>query len=103
MPTPPPTPSPPPLPTPPLVGLVIVEPLEGSTVSERVITVRGMAQAGAQITQDVPLWFDNHTTADASGQWSFTNVELNTGWNAIKFRVGDEVATEITLNVYYPG
>jgi hypothetical protein len=82
------------------VGLLILDPLEGSTVTERVITVSGLAQPGAPITQDVPLWFDNHTTADAAGQWSFT-VELNVGWNALRFRVGDDVATQVTLNVFF--
>lgn len=71
-------------------------------MADRVITVRGLSQPGAQITQDVLLWFDNHATADAAGQWSI-NVELNVGWNAVKFRVGDDLSTQITLNVYYPG
>ncbi len=111
-PTPTPTPSPTPTaspaptatpsPTPPIVGLLILDPVEGSTVTERVITVSGMAQPGAPVTQDVLLWFDSHTTADDGGAWSF-NVELNTGWNALKFRVGDDMSTETTLNVYYAG
>jgi hypothetical protein len=101
-PTPAPTPSPPPLPTPPAAGLIIFDPVEGSTVPDRVITVSGMAQPGAPITQDVPFWFDNHTSADDSGLWSF-NVELNVGWNALKFRVGDDVSTQVTLNVYFAG
>lgn len=82
--------------------MIILEPAEGATVTERVITVRGLAQPGAPITQDVPLWLDNHATADGQGQWSFT-VELNVGWNALKFRVGDDFATAVTLNVYYAG
>jgi hypothetical protein len=83
-----------------VVGLVILDPLEGATVTERVITVRGLAQPGTEVTQDVPLWFDNHATADPAGQWSI-NVELNSGWNAVKFRIGDDLSTQVTLNVYF--
>ena len=64
--------------------------------------MRGLSQPGAPITQDVPLFFDNHTTADAYGQWSF-DVTLNQGWNAFRFRVGDDAATEVTVNVYFGG
>jgi hypothetical protein len=102
-PTPYPTLAPTPTPSPaPLVGLVIVDPLDRSTATSPTITVHGVAKPGAAITQDVPMWFDNHTTANASGQWSF-DVSLNQGWNAFRFRVGDDSTTEVTLNLYYGG
>jgi hypothetical protein len=82
------------------VGLIVLDPVDGSTVTQSTITVRGLAQPGAPITQDVPFWFDNHTTADASGHWSF-DVTLNPGLNTFNFRVDDQYETEVTLNVYY--
>lgn len=101
-PTLPPTPTPSPLPSPPVTGLIVVDPTDRSTVGSNTVTVHGLAQPGAPITQDVPMWFDNHTTADASGQWSF-DVSLSQGWNAFKFRVGDDAATELTINLYFGG
>jgi hypothetical protein len=82
--------------------LIILDPLDGSTVADRAITVRGLSQPGATITQDIPLWPDNHTVADQFGQWSFVE-SLNPGWNALKFRVGDQYETAVTLNIYYSG
>ena len=84
------------------MGLIILDPADGSTVAQSAITVRGLAQPGTPITQDVPFWFDNHTAADAAGEWSF-DVTLNQGLNVFKFRVGDQYDTEVTLNVYYQG
>jgi hypothetical protein len=101
-PTVPPTPTPSPPPSPPVTGLIVVDPTDRSTVGSNTVTVHGLAQPGAPITQDVPMWFDNHTTADASGQWSF-DVSLSQGWNAFKFRVGDDAATELTINLYFGG
>ena len=86
----------------PATGLIVLDPLDGSTVTQSTITVRGLSQPNAPITQDVPLWFDNHTTADAAGQWSF-DVPLSPGLNVFKFRVDDQLDTEITLNVYFAG
>jgi hypothetical protein len=62
--------------------------------------VRGLSQPAAPITQDIPLWFDNHTTADAAGQWSL-DVTLSPGQNVLKFRVDDQYDTTVTLNVSY--
>jgi hypothetical protein len=112
-PTPTPTPEPTPLPTQvpvatdpsgpqatvPAVGLVILDPLGGSSTVERVVIVRGLAAPGATITRDVPMWFDEHTVADGAGRWSFV-VQLAIGDNAIKFRVGDDLTTEQTLNIH---
>ena len=95
-----PTHSPMPSPTPPPVGLVILEPDNGSTTSERAIAIRGLAAPGSVITRDVPLWFDEHTTADSAGHWSFVEP-LNVGENSFTFRVADDRTTEITLIVYY--
>ena len=62
--------------------------------------ILGLAQPNATITHDIPNWFDEHTTADANGQWSF-NEPLNEGQNTFKFRVGDDMSTEVTLTVFY--
>jgi hypothetical protein len=80
----------------------VLDPIDGSTVATGTITVRGLSQPNAPITQDVPLWFDNHTTAGSDGQWSL-DVALSPGWNALKFRVDDQYDTAVTVNVYYPG
>jgi hypothetical protein len=80
--------------------LVIVEPIERSTSAERVVVVRGLAAPGALITRDVPFWFDEHVIADSAGRWSFV-VELATGENIFRFRIGDDVSTEMSLTVYY--
>jgi len=80
----------------------VLEPVDGSTVAQSTITVRGLSQPNAPITQDIPFWFDNHTTADAAGQWSF-DVTLSPGLNVLKFRVDDQYDTLVTLNVYFAG
>jgi len=59
-----------------------------------------MASPNATITHDIPLWFDEHTIADATGLWSFSEA-LVPGENTFKFRVGDDSATEVTITVYY--
>ncbi|HUS21069.1 MAG TPA: hypothetical protein VMZ66_03550 [Aeromicrobium sp.] len=109
-----PSPSPTPTPTSPLIpspsplgtvgpvvpetGLLIVEPADGSTTFEDVVIVRGLAAPGSEITRDVPFWFDEHTTADSVGRWSFV-LSLNTGANSFTFRVGDDRATDRTLTI----
>ena len=86
-----------------MVGLVILEPANGATTSERAIVVRGLARPGTVVTRDVPLWFDEHTTTDSTGHWSFIE-QLNPGENSFTFRVADDRSTETTLVVYYtPG
>ena len=79
---------------------MIVEPVDGETVFERAILVRGLARPGSTITRDIPMWFDEHTTADAIGHWTFAIV-LNEGENVLTFRVGDDTSTEVTLVVNY--
>ena len=119
-PSPPPTPTPSPTPSPsptasptptptatplgtigpvvPGFGLLILEPADGSSTFEDVVIVRGLAAPGSDITRDVPLWFDEHATADSVGRWSFV-LSLNTGENTFTFRVGDDRATETTLTI----
>jgi hypothetical protein len=89
-----------PEPTAPAYGLVIVEPANGYMSLNRSLLIRGLAQPGATITRDVPMWFDEHTVADSEGRWSFIEG-LNIGQNTFMFRVGDDTATEVTLTVYY--
>jgi hypothetical protein len=81
---------------------VFIEPADGSTTTEGVIAVRGLAAPRSVITRDIPLWFDEHVTADSAGRWSFV-LQLNEGQNTFKFRIGDDLATERTLTVYYAG
>lgn len=99
-PTPPPTPSPAPGPTAPAFGLIILEPVDGSTSADLAIVVRGLSQPGATITHDIPFWLDEHTVADAAGRWSFVET-LNPGQNIFRFRVADNVASEVSLTVFY--
>jgi hypothetical protein len=95
-----------PLPTPttgqplPASGLVILEPVDGAQIAERIVLVRGLAQPGSAVTRDVPMWFDEHTIADAAGRWSFA-VNLSAGVNVLTFRVGDDASTATTLTLTY--
>jgi hypothetical protein len=87
----------------PSLGLVVLEPPDGTTTSEASIVISGLSQPNATITRDVPLWFDEHAIADGNGLWSFTEP-LNIGENTFTFRVGDDTATAVTITVYYsPG
>lgn len=91
----------PPMPaTPPPTGLVIIEPVDGSTTSSSSVVIEGFAQPGVTITHDIPNWFDEHTTADSQGRWMFTE-NLAQGQNTFKFRVADDMTTEVTVTVYY--
>ncbi|CAN5170919.1 hypothetical protein BH24CHL7_BH24CHL7_07550 [soil metagenome] len=85
---------------PPAGGLIILEPLDGETVIENAIVVRGLAPAGATITRHVPFWFDEHTVADSAGRWSFA-LALHEGENSFTFRIDDDLATQRTLTVFY--
>ncbi len=101
LPTASPTPTKRPSPSPsPVVGLVITSPLDGSTVTSSPVVIEGLAPPNSPITHDIPLNFDEHTTADAQGNWSFTEP-LNKGENTFKFRIDDDMDTEITLTVVY--
>ncbi|HYI21985.1 MAG TPA: hypothetical protein VEX62_05035 [Candidatus Limnocylindrales bacterium] len=84
----------------PASGLVILEPTDGATVTDRIVLVRGLAQPGSTVTRDVPMWFDEHVVADSAGRWSFA-VSLSEGENVLTFRVGDDTSTERSLTVYY--
>lgn len=92
-----PTPS---APQPPASGLIIVEPADGTVVNVPGVLIRGLAQPGATITWDRPLWFDEHTTADATGGWSFS-IALSRGDNVMTFRVGDDLSTSRSITVRY--
>ncbi len=84
----------------PASGLIILEPVDGATFTDRIVLVRGLAQPGSTVTRDVPMWFDEHVVADSAGRWSFA-VSLNLGENVLSFRVGDDLSTERTLTLYY--
>lgn len=81
-------------------GLVILEPVDGEIVDEGTVSVRGLGPPGATITHDIPFWFDDHTTADRRGRWSFS-IDLEPGDNELTFRIGDDAQTSRTLTVVY--
>ena len=95
-----PSPSPIPAPTAPPVGLIILAPADGAIVGQRQLVISGLARPGSPITWDRPLWFDDHTTADGLGNWSFS-VALAEGENAFTFRIGDDFSTAQTIIVRY--
>ena len=84
----------------PVYGLTILSPADGTVVSVGGVVVEGVAAPGSPITWDRPMWFDDHTVADASGRWSFV-IGLNPGDNVLTFRVGDDLATALTITVRY--
>jgi hypothetical protein len=84
----------------PANGLAIIEPADRATIHEQFVVVRGLARPGSVITRDIPLWFDDHTTADSAGLWSFA-LSLNEGNNTMTFRVGNDLSTAQTLTVIY--
>lgn len=100
--TPAPTPAsaPPTAPAPPASGLIIIEPLDGTVVNVPAVRVTGLAIPGSSITWDRPLWFDEHTTADSAGYWSFA-ITLGQGDNVMTFRLGDDASTARTITVRY--
>jgi len=70
------------------------------TVRQQTIDIAGAAPPGSTITRDVPLWFDDHVTARPGGRWTM-RVGLSQGLNELRFRLGDDRATEIVLRVTY--
>ena len=97
----PPTPLPTAVPTAqPAQTFAILSPADGVVVNVGGIVVEGLAAPGAPITWDRPMWFDDHTVADADGHWSFV-IGLNPGDNVMTFRVGDDVTTAQTITVRY--
>jgi hypothetical protein len=64
------------------------------------VRVAGLARPGSTITWDRPLWFDDHTTADSAGYWSFA-ITLAVGDNVMTFRVGDDPSTARSITVRY--
>ena len=77
-----------------------MEPVDGATVDEHLVVVRGLARPGSVITRDIPFWFDDHTTADSAGRWSFA-VSLTEGENVLTFRMGDDMSTARQLTLTY--
>ena len=99
-PTPEPTPAPTIEPTPEPTALTITFPTDGQVVRQAGITVVGLAPPGATITHDIPMWFDDHTIAGPDGSWRMP-VNLGAGQNVLRFRIGDDRATELDLTVIY--
>lgn len=99
-PTPEPTIEPTVEPTPEPTALAITFPTDGQVVRQAGITVVGLAPPGATITHDIPMWFDDHTIAGPDGSWRMP-VNLGAGQNVLRFRIGDDRATELDLTVIY--
>jgi hypothetical protein len=59
-----------------------------------------LAATGSVITRVVDFWFDEHTTTDSVGRWSFA-VGLNAGENVLTFRVADDSSTTRTVTIHY--
>jgi hypothetical protein len=78
--------------------LRILAPLDGDVVEADTVTVRGVARPGSVITRDIPVWPDQHVSADASGRWTMV-VGLQTGDNVLRFRIADDRTTEIALHI----
>ncbi len=93
-------------PTPPPslpIAFSIVFPTDGEVLHDRQFNVVGTGPAGATVTRDVPLWFDDHVTVQADGTWLMP-VSLGEGSNTFRFRIGNERATERAISVTYaPG
>jgi hypothetical protein len=76
----------------------VLSPTNGSSVPGTSVLVEGIASPGATVTHDIALAADDHATADPSGHWSMT-VELDEGLNTLKFRLGDDESTAVTITV----
>jgi len=50
--------------------------------------------------RDVPLFFDDQTVADQSGQWTLT-VPLAPGENVLTFRIADDRSSAVVVRVFY--
>jgi hypothetical protein len=100
----PPTEAPPPAATPepatPATPLAILSPQDGATLDTDAIIVVGGGPANARIVRDISFGFDDETVSDANGTWAM-EVDLDEGPNVLVFRVGDDTATEVTLEVTY--
>ncbi len=100
--------SPPPLPTiggtvpdaSPPSAFSIEEPADGTVSTSDVATVYGSAPPNTTVVRDVPLWFDQHATANSEGLW-LMQVPLAEGINELTFRLGDDRSTERTIRVTY--
>jgi hypothetical protein len=84
----------------PPVGLAILSPTNGAVVGSKQIVVIGSAPAGLRVVRDVPLWIDQSTTSDGTGHWAMT-VDLNSGENKLRFRLGDDKTTAKEIRVTY--
>jgi hypothetical protein len=89
------------LPTPsPLVGLAFDFPHDGEVLSDADINIIGRAPPEAEVTRDIPMWFDDHTTTRDDGIWMMP-IHLGQGENVLRFRIGDDRSTEQVLTVTY--
>ncbi len=98
--TPAPTTDPTSEPTPQAGGLLIDFPVDGEVVRSQRINVIGTAPPGSTVTRDIPLWFDDHTTAGDDGLWMMP-VDLAEGENRLTFRLGDDHSTVQVIVVTY--
>jgi hypothetical protein len=82
------------------LGLTFDFPRDGEVLRDADINVIGRAPPGADVTRDVPMWFDDHTTVRDDGIWVLP-IHLGEGANVLRFRIGDDRSTEQVLTVTY--
>jgi len=80
--------------------LDFTSPADGQTVTAQAILVTGTAPPGARVVRDIANAPDQSVRAGADGRWSM-RVALKRGKNLLRFRIGDETATERTLEVVF--
>lgn len=93
-----------PVPTPPTATAFTIDSIgDGEKVAQQTIDISGAAPVGMTVTRDVPMWFDDHVAARATGRWTM-RVGLTEGVNELRFRLADDRSTEVLLHVtYQPG
>jgi hypothetical protein len=72
----------------------------GAQVATQTVVISGTAPAGARIVRDISGAPDDDAVAARDGRWKL-EVELDQGRNELTFRIGDDKATAITLDVTY--
>jgi flagellar hook assembly protein FlgD len=78
---------------------VMTSPPESSTVASSPITIEGTAEPGASVTLNIEgILYEME--ANAYGQFTMENVELNSGWNPLKFTARDKAAN-VSDTAYY--
>jgi hypothetical protein len=83
-----------------VAAFTIIFPADGELVRDQSFNVIGNGPPGATVTRDIPLWFDDHVVVREDGNWLMP-ITLGQGENVLRFRVGDDRATELVIRVIY--